>query len=60
MHQFNAPNKKKGKVVYDATWELQELASDIEGKDLHNNVEGWVDEQDEMDIDMLMALDDDI
>jgi len=30
MHQFNVPEKKKGKVADKATLELQKLAGDIE------------------------------
>jgi hypothetical protein len=71
MRQFDVPDKKKGEVVDDATRELHKLAGDIEGEDSlsqscvgdvesKDNVEGWVDERDEMDADELTALDNDV
>ena len=71
MHQFNVP-EKKGEVADKATLELQKLAGDIEGKEslfpdgvwqedgeeaCRDNIEGWVNEQNEMDTDKLQALD---
>jgi hypothetical protein len=71
MRQFDVPDKKKGEVVDDATRELHKLASDIEGEDSlsqscvgdvesKDNVEGWVDERDEMNAEELTALDNDV
>ena len=71
MRQFDVPDKKKGEVVNDATQELHKLAGDIEGEDSlsqscvgdmesKDNVEGWVDEWDEMNAEELTALDNDI
>ena len=72
MRQFNVPEKKKGEVADKATLELQKLAGDIEREESsfpcgvwqedgeeasRDNVEGWVDERDEMDTDELQALD---
>ena len=72
MHQFNVPEKKKGEVADEATLELQKLAGDIEREEssfpcgvwqedgeeaFRDNMEGWVDERDEMDTDELQALD---
>ncbi len=71
MHQFVVPDKKKGEVANEATRKLHRLAGDIECEELlsqsgieqqdgdvgsMDNVEGWIDEQDEMDADELMAL----
>jgi hypothetical protein len=75
MHQFDIPDKKKGDVADNATQELHRLAGELECKELlsqsgieqqdgdvgsMDNVEGWVDEWDEMDVDDLMALDNDV
>jgi len=75
MRQFDVPDKKKGDVTDDATWELHRLAGELEREELlsqsgieqqdgnmgsMDNVEGWVNEWDEMDVDDLMALDNDI
>ena len=64
-----------GDVTDKATWKLHRLAGDIECKELlsqsgveqqdgdvgsMDNVEGWVDERDEMDTVDLMALDNDV
>ena len=75
MCQFDIPDKKKGDIADETTWELHRLAGDIEHEELlsqsgveqqdgdmgsMDNVEGWVNEQDEMDVDDLMALDNDV
>jgi hypothetical protein len=75
MCQFDIPDKKKGNVADEATQELHRLAGDIGHKELlsqsgieqqdgnvgsMDNVEGWVDEQDEIDTVDLMALDNDV
>ncbi len=72
MRQFDVPEKKKGEVTDKATLELQKLAGNIECEEssfpcsvwkedgeeaCRDNMEGWVDEQDEMDTDELQALD---
>jgi hypothetical protein len=75
MCQFDVSDKKKGDVADDATQELHRFAGELEHEELlsqsgieqqdgnvgsMDNVEGWVDEQDEMDADDLMALDNDV
>ena len=75
MHQFDIPDKKNGDIADDATQELHRLAGELEHEELlsqsgveqqdgdvgsMDNVEGWVDERDEMDVDDLMALDNDV
>jgi hypothetical protein len=75
MCQFDVPDKKKGDITDEATQELHRLAGDIEHEELLSqsgveqqdgdmgsidNVEGWVDEHDEMDAVDLIALDNDI
>ena len=73
MHQFDVPDKKMGDIADEATRELHRLAGDIEREELlsqsggveqrdgdvgsKDNVEGWVDEQAEMDTDELTTLD---
>jgi len=73
MCQFDVPVKKMGDIADEATWELHRLAGNIEREELlsqsggveqwdgdvgsKDNVEGWVDEQAEMDIDELTTLD---
>ena len=71
MRQFDVPDMKKEAVADEATRELHRLAGDIECEELwsqssieqqdgdtgsKNNVEGWINEWDEMDADELMAL----
>ena len=71
MRQFDVLDKKKEAVADEATRELHKLAGDIEHEELwsqsgveqqdgntgsKDNMEGWIDEQDEMDADELMAL----
>ena len=72
MHQFDIPDKKKGNVVDNATQELHKLAGNIEHKELlfqssvgqqdgdgdrsKDNMEGWVNEQDKIFMDKIMAL----
>jgi hypothetical protein len=71
MRQFDVPDKKKEAVADEATRELHKLAGDIEHEELwsqsgieqqdgdtgsKDNVEGWIDERDEMDADELTAL----
>ena len=71
MRQFNVPDKKKGDITDKATRELHRLAGNIEHEELlsqsgieqqdgdvgsMDNVEGWIDEWNEMDADELMAL----
>jgi hypothetical protein len=73
MCQFNIPDKKMGDIADKATQELHRLAGNIEHEELlsqsggveqrdgdmgsKDNVEGWVDERAEMDMDELTTLD---
>jgi len=73
MCQFDIPDKKMGDIANKATRELHRLAGNIKHKELlsqsgsveqqdvnvgsKNNIEGWVDEQAEIDMDELTALD---
>ena len=75
MRQFDVPDKKNGDIADNATRELHRLVGELECEELlsqsgveqqdgdvgfMDNMEGWVNEQDEMDMDDLMALDNDV